>query len=77
MKNKKFYKKKSKVDKNLLFPSKPCHDAFLKHSKLSVFLFLKKFFHLFFKKIQDFVMIYGILLMYKKKGGLILKKVTF
>ena len=66
MKNKKIFLKINKVDKNLLFPSKPCHDAFLKHSKLSVFFVFKKifsFFHLFFKKIQDFVMIYGILLM--------------
>ena len=47
MKNKKIFLKLNKVDKNLLFPSKPCHDAFLKHSKLSVFLFLKKFFHFF------------------------------
>ena len=47
MKNKKLkiFLKINKVEKNLLFPSKPCYDAFLKHSKLSAFFIFKKFFH--------------------------------
>lgn len=66
MKNKKFYKKKSKVDKNLLFPSKPCYDAFLKHSKIECFFYFLKNFS-FFLENTSFHDIYGILINETKK----------
>ncbi len=84
MKNKKTSKTKKILEKFFcrkeptFFLQNLVTTRFLKHSRLSVFLFLKifSFFNLFFLKMGVFGKIYGILLNVKK-GGLILKKVTF